>query len=148
MMNMPRIFFLVLLSAASMCLAQQPAAKASAVKAPLPAQLTSAHTMCLKVKVASDADVAEARKELKAWGRFQIKEDCAQADVDLWIVARVIPEAKTCGTVLQVTSNGDHSILWTSSMKCADSTKGTVGRLVRALRKDMTSPPTAAQTQK
>jgi hypothetical protein len=143
---MQKFFFLILLSAASMCAAQQPPAKANAEKAPIPAQLTAAHTMCLKIKVASDADVAEARSELKTWGRFQVKEDCAQADVSLWITARVIPEVKTCGAVIQVTSNTDQSILWTGNMKCDDSTQGIVGRLVRELRKDMT-PPSAGKTK-
>ncbi|MFI5104514.1 MAG: hypothetical protein ACHP79_06290, partial [Terriglobales bacterium] len=81
---------------------EKPAQQSKQAKAPLPERLLSAKTMCIKVRSASDDDVAEARKELKAWGRFQVMEDCAQAEITLWIQARVVPEAEICGAVIQI----------------------------------------------
>jgi hypothetical protein len=120
--------------------AEKPAQESKQVKAPLPERLLSAKTMCIKVRSAPAADVAEVRKELKAWGRFQVMEDCAQAEIALWIQSRLVPEAEICGAVIQITANSDGGILWTANTKCKKSTKGLVGLLVRKLRKDMTEP--------
>jgi hypothetical protein len=161
---MKATLLLILIGVASVCAAQAtstnpvppPAAKAEsptakvpapaatvpppAAKAPLPAQLLSAKSLCIKAPNASEANVAEARKELNAWGRFQVKEDCAQSDVALWIIVRVLPQADICGAVIQVTGNADPSILWTGNLKCKRSDKGLVGRLVRALRNELDPP--------
>ncbi|MFI5105110.1 MAG: hypothetical protein ACHP79_09330, partial [Terriglobales bacterium] len=128
--------------------AEKPAQESKQAKAPLPERLLSAKTMCIKVRSAPDADVAEARKELTAWGRFQVMEDCAQAEITLWIQARVVPEAEICGAVIQITANSDGAILWTSNTKCKKSTKGLVGLLVRKLRKEMTPVPAATKSKK
>ena len=141
MSHMKAILLLILTGVASVCAAQgpspAPAGKPAEKKTSLPAQLLSARTMCIKVRSAPDADVAEARRELKAWNRFQVVEDCAQADITLWIQARELPEAEICGAVIQVTANSGGAILWTGNSKCKKSTKGLIGLLVRNLRKAM-----------
>lgn len=120
--------------------AEKPAQQANQAKAPIPERLLSAKTMCIKVRSAPAADLAEVRKELKAWNRFQIVEDCAQADVAMWIQSREMREIAACGAVIQIIANSDRAILWTKNGRCKKSAKGLVGLLVRRLRKDMTAP--------
>lgn len=128
--------------------AEAPAAQSKLAKAPLPDRLLSAKTMCIKVRSAPEAEVADARKELKAWNRFQVVEDCAQADIAMWIQSREMPEIEACGAVIQITANSDGAILWTKNGRCKKSAKGLVGRFVRMLRKEMTPAPAHAKAKK
>lgn len=125
-----------------------PAQQSAQTKAPLSDRLLSAKTMCIKVLSAPEADAAEARKELKAWNRFQVVEDCAQAEIALWLQSREMLAGEICGAVIQVTANSDGAILWTANTKCKKSTKGLVGLLVRKLRKDMTPAPAGTKSKK
>lgn len=124
-----------------------PAPQSAQAKAPLSDRLLSAKTMCIKVRSAPEAEVADALKELKAWNRFQVMEDCAQADITMWIQSREMAEIEACGAVIQVTANSDGAILWTRNARCKKSAKGLVGRLVPLLRKDMT-PPAGTKSKK
>ncbi len=122
------------------------AKKAAAAKAVLPERLLAAKTMCINPMQSSAADAGEARTELKAWGRFTLVDDCAQADIALWINARFLPANEVCHTVAQIFANSNKAILWSQAASCTKSTKGTVKALVQHLRKEMT--PAAAKKAK
>jgi len=102
------------------------------------ARLLSAKTACLHLGNGSDKDLAEARRELKTWGRFKLVDDCSSSDVAIWITARYVPEAEICGAIVQVQGISDKAILWTGNKHCKTKTDEVVGQLVRQLRADMT----------
>jgi hypothetical protein len=116
----------------------------------VPARLASAKTACIKQLNGSKQDVAEVKRQLKSWGRFQLKDDCSGADVAIWLSARYSPENKVCGTRLQVIGNPDNAILWSGAQGCKTQTAPAIGKMMRKLRTDVSGEkqPTAKTASK
>ena len=136
----------VLLSFA-MLLAPLAFARASSAPTVSP-RLLSAKTGCIHMLHGTDKDMAEARKELKNWGRYKLVDECSKAEVTILIIARYSREVETCGAVVQVQDTANQAILWTGNQKCKTRTDVVVGHILRSLRAEVTKADVASHPKK
>jgi hypothetical protein len=111
---------------------------AGAAQAQSPDTLGSAKTTCIKLLHGSRQDTAAARAELKKWDRFKLLDDCAKADVSIWIAAGSPVKEHVCRVTMQAIGP-DQRVLWSQTRNCKGTTPPMVAQLVRRLRADLSA---------
>jgi hypothetical protein len=111
---------------------------AGAAQAQNPDTLGSARSACIKLLHGSARDAASAKAELRKWGRFKLVDDCAKADISLWIAAGSPAKEHVCHVTVQAIAP-NQQLLWSQSRDCKGTTPPVVAQLVRRLRADLSA---------
>lgn len=108
-------------------------------------RLAHAKSACIKQLKGSAADLAAANRELKSWGRFEVKDSCSASDVSIYMIARETREVGLCAAVVQIIGNPDNAVLWAGSRKCKGSaTTPAITALMRQMKAEVGGGKTAS----